>query len=226
MTALARFFGLMLIWLLPVVSGASAQTVAVPEGCTPIATVHKTACVVSTLFDCGSQRQILTYHDGTPDQTHMHTRDWGLAGFLYQANSDTRFDAVPGSGDVMTLSDLVADGRDTESGKLLFSTRVIQGREFVLQGEYVLSEDEVTLDGNVFRKGRLNRMFEREGVAGSRLEFAFDFYVSPELDLFFEGSFTSKPEGQDAITFERNPMSIRFAGEPGFLAARSEFGCE
>lgn len=202
------------------------ETVPVPAGCKAIATVHKNTCAVSTIFECGSTRQVLSYVNGKPDQTHFYDLGWGLTGFLYQANDETRFDVEQGSGEVMELSDLVSDGIDAEHGVLLFSTRVVKNRPFQLDGAFVLTEDTVELSGNTFRTGRLNRMFERENVAGSRLDFEFDIFVSEQLNIFLEGSVTSRAEGVDARTIDHTPRAISFADEPGFLAVRSDFGCE
>lgn len=198
----------------------------VPAGCKPVATVHKNSCTVSTIFDCGSTRQVISYVNGKPDQTHFYDRNWGLTGFLYQANDETRFDLEQGSGEVMKLSDLVSDGIDAEHGVLLFSTRVVKNRPFQLDGAFELTDDTVDLSGHTFRTGRLNRMFERENVAGSRLDFELDIYVSEQLDLFLEGSIISRAEGVDARTTDHTPRAISFEGDPGFLAVRSDFGCE
>ncbi len=213
-----------LVWALsgPVMA---QELVPVPEGCKPLATVHKNGCTVSTLFDCGVGKQVLSFHKGKPSQVHQYDANWGLRGFLYQANEQTRFDVKPNSGAMLKLKDLLAEEKDAESGILLFSSRVVKDREFVLEGAFELTGEEVTLDGHTFQQGKLNRAFEREGVEGSRLEFEFDILVSEELNLFIEGAVINKPEGREPVPIDHTPRSIRFEGDPGFLATMSEYGC-
>ncbi|SLN63850.1 hypothetical protein TRL7639_03609 [Falsiruegeria litorea R37] len=206
---------------------AWAQDVAeVPGGCTPLATVHKNECRTSTLLMCGQDRQVLTFANGRPDIVHFYDGDWGLAGFLYQANAQTRFERDPGRGAWLNLGDLIADGQDTEDGILLFSTRVVKNREFMFQGAYTLSDEVVELSGHAFRKGTLHREMQREGIDSSWLGFDMDIYVSEALGLFVEGDLTSHARDRASFTADHTPRVIRFEGEPGFLATRSEFGCD
>lgn len=208
-------------------SVAAAQELAeVPQGCTPQVTVHKNGCRTSVLLMCGAGRQVLTYADGKPDIVHFYDGDWGLAGFLYQANAQTRFDRQPGVGEMLDLTDLVADGRDTEDGVLLFSTRVVKNREFLIDGSYTLTDEEVDLSGHMFRKGTLHREMQREGIDSSWLGFDIDIYVSEELGLFIEGDLVNHARGRESFTVDHTPRAIRFEGEPGFLATRSDFGCD
>lgn len=197
----------------------------IPEGCEPLATVHKNGCAVSTLFQCADGFTVHGYHEGRLDQVHYYDSGWGLRGFLYQGNNETRFDTVPG-GETMKLSDLVADGEDVELGTMLFSTRVVKGREFTLEGTYTLTDEVVTLDGVDFKSGSFLRMFERPGVEGSRGEFEFDILVSEERNLFIEGSSTRFSEQGEPVHFDNTPRAIRFQGQEGFLASQSQFGCE
>ncbi|WP_147232874.1 hypothetical protein [Phaeobacter gallaeciensis] len=203
------------------------ETIVIPQGCTPLATVHQTACNVTTLLTCGDdQRQALSYKKGNLDQVHLFDANWGLQGFLYQANAETRFDLKPGFGETFVLADLIKDGADSEDGIMLFSTRVVKNREFLLRGSYDLTGETVDLDGHVFRKGTLSREMGREGIASSWLGFEFDILVSEELDLFIEGSVVNKAEGRDDFEISQEPQSIRFEGDAGFLASMSEFGCD
>lgn len=202
------------------------EVVEVPQGCTPLATVHKNECRTTTLLMCGKDRQVLTFANGRPDIVHFYDGDWALAGFLYQANANTRFDRKPGVGDMLNLERLIADGQDTEDGVLLFSTRVVKNREFMIQGSYTLSNEVVELSGHMFRKGALRREMQREGIDSSWLGFDIDIYVSEELGLFIEGDLVNHARGRESFSVDHTPRAIRFEGEPGFLATRSEFGCE
>lgn len=203
------------------------ETIVIPQGCTPLATVHQTACNVTTLVACGEdQRQALSYKKGNLDQVHLFDANWGLQGFLYQANAETRFDLKPNVGEAFVLADLIKDGTDSEDGIMLFSTRVVKNREFTLRGSYELSSETVDLDGHMFRKGTLRREMGREGIASSWLGFEFEILVSEELDLFIEGSVLNKAEGRDDFEVIQDPKSIRFEGDTGFLASVSDFGCD
>ncbi|WP_372573528.1 hypothetical protein [Ruegeria jejuensis] len=215
--------GLACLWAF---SGPAAAQVQVPQDCTALATVHKNSCAVSTVMDCGQTFLVFGFLDGNPESANVYDRNWGMLEFLYRANAETRFTLKPGSGKNLQLDQLLSDGVATESGVFLFNTRVVKNREFTFDGKYTLDEEEVVLDGHTFRKGVFLREMEREGIEGSKIGFGFDFLGSDELDLFIEGSLTRHFEGRDSLTVDQTPRAIRFPGQPGFLATRSEFGCD
>ncbi|MEM7317786.1 MAG: hypothetical protein AAF408_02055 [Pseudomonadota bacterium] len=199
--------------------------ISVPEGCTPIATVHKNSCAVSTILTCDNSFLILGYTSDRPEVAHMYDSNWTLTGFLYQANSETRFDVDLSRGKGMNLQDLLTDGQDTESRTMLFSTRVVKNREFVMDGQYQMTDQEVDLGGDTYRIGKFQRTLQREGIAGSRLDFEYDFYVSEAENIFIEGAFTRSAEDRQSERVDQTPRDIRFEGDPGFLATSSDFGC-
>lgn len=224
-TMIARVTAALILSVLGGVAGAQ-ETAPVPEGCTALATVHKNACITTHLMMCGQDRQVVTFVDGRPDIVHYYDGTWGFAGFLYQANANTRFDRKPGAGEVLNLDQLIADGEDVEDTILLLNTRVVKDREFMFQGTYTLSDEVVELSGHQFRKGAVHREMQREGIESSWLGFDIDIYVSSELGMFVEGDLTNHAPGRESFTEDHTPRAIRFEGEPGFLATRSEFGCE
>lgn len=203
----------------------AAEQAVVPEGCTPVVTVHKNSCATSVILQCEGGFEVHGYRSGRRDQGHAYTADWGLASFDYQGDSGTRFLRAPGQGEWMNLSNLIADGEDTEDGIMLFTTRVVNDREFSIVGSYTLDGEEAYLSGKPFRTGTLKRQFERPGIESSRLNVEFDILVSEELNLFIEGSYTTTPFEGDPIPADYTPRAVVFEGEEGFLATQSQFGC-
>ncbi|MEX0280226.1 MAG: hypothetical protein AB3N13_03425 [Arenibacterium sp.] len=216
-----------LIAILAMIPGAAvgAEPAVVPQGCSPRVTVHKNSCATSIIMQCSDGFEVHGYRDGRRDQGHAYFPDWGLASFDYQGDSGTRFLRVPDEGDWMKLSDLIANGEDTEEGTMLFTTRVVNDREFKIVGRYTLDGEEAYLSGKAFRTGKLKRRFERPGIESSRLEVEFDILVSEELNLFIEGSHLTTLFGQDPYFADYTPRAVVFEGEDGFLATSSQYGC-
>ncbi|MEX0337663.1 MAG: hypothetical protein AB3N11_01345 [Arenibacterium sp.] len=206
-------------------SPVAAEVADVPAGCTPVVTVHKNSCATSVIFQCTGGFEVHGYRSGRRDQGHAYFPDWGLASFDYQGDSGTRFLRPPGQGEWMSLQNLIADGKDIEKGTILFTTRVVNDREFRIEGEYTLDGEEAYLSGKPFRTGKLKRRFERPGIESSRLNVEFDILVSEELNLFIEGSYSTTPYQRDAFEFDYTPRAIVFEGEDGFLATSSQYGC-
>ncbi|MEX0351086.1 MAG: hypothetical protein AB3N15_16805 [Paracoccaceae bacterium] len=207
-------------------SGPAAAQMQVPQGCTALATVHKNSCAVSTIMDCGQTLLVRGFRDGHADSASVYDGNWGMLEFLYRANAETRFTLKPGSGEKLDLDKLISDGVATENGIFLFNTRVVKNREFNFEGQYTLGDEEVVLDGHSFRKGTVLREMERDGIEGSKIGFGLDLLVSDDLNLMIEGNITRHFEGQDSLTVDQTPRAIRFPDQPGFLATKSEFGCD
>jgi hypothetical protein len=207
-------------------TAAWAQTAEIPAGCTPRATVHKQSCVATTIFDCGTRLDVVSYENGKKAGVHFYDMTWGFAGFLFQANPETRFDRKAGDGEVVNLSTLLAEGTDHEKTTVLFSSRVVKGRQYLIEATLTMSGESIELDGHTLQHGTFDRTFERKGIESTRLSYAFDFYVSEDLDLFIEGSQVRRAEGVDDVHIDHTPLGLRLEGQPGFLATVSEFGCD
>lgn len=202
-----------------------AETVPVPEGCTPIATALKTSCHATTLLDCGATREAHTFRDGEPIVVHVYTPEWEMTEFRFAAFSGARMTAVPGTGANTELDVLLDSGRSEESGSFLMNTPMIEDRPFTMRGHIDLTDETPELGGIPFRKARMYRSFEREPGDGN-MSFELDIYVAPESDLFIEGSWTRSVRGGTQEAFDQTPYHVAMPGETGFLAVRSEQGCE
>ncbi|MEM9638455.1 MAG: hypothetical protein AAGA94_12465 [Pseudomonadota bacterium] len=201
-------------------------TVRVPDGCTAVATVHKNSCVTTSIMQCaGSTWQALTYRRGKPLGTATYDRDWGFTKWeTHEANRLT-FAHVPGSGVSMNIRDMLDIGYHDAGGEFLMTTNIIDGQSYMLSGRTEATGAVVTVDGEEFIEYQAQRLFEREPGAGGMV-FEVDVLVSLQRELVLEGAWSRRIMDSDADVFDHAPRRIADRGEPGFLAATSEFGCE
>ena len=203
----------------------AADQVAVPNGCAPLATIHKAMCHTTTMMDCGDRREAWTYNNGEPIVVHVYASDWDMKQFRYADGQALQMTAVPNSGSTMDLADAVASGSVPETGVFLMSTNIIKDRKYTLDGRIEMPGETVDLNGVSFYKGRIYRTFELKPGAGG-LEFEVDVYVAQDRDLIFEASWQRSIFGNNLEVFDQTPHAVYFAGEAGFLAAKPEIGCE
>lgn len=204
---------------------AVAQSVIeVPEGCAPQITVHKSGCAASTIMVCGDQRHTLTYTRGALEHEHVYDDDWSLLGYSFETSDSINIRHQENSGASMSFSELVESGVSPAKGTFMIKTGRIT-REFFLSGENRLTGESVSLDGETFLIGESYRLFEPKPGAGG-LEFSIDFLISPERDLFVEGSITRNAYGAGEELMEHTPLALALPGAPGFLADRSMVACD
>lgn len=202
---------------------ALSDSVAVPEACTPVVTIEKSNCVATTIFECESDYQEHGYQNGNLIDTHLFDKNWALAGYRFRNDIqvvDVQFD----QGHSITLAELVKTGAGTTDRVALISTGRIKDREYRLQSEASLSGEEVDLNGYKFLVGKLKRQMKL-ATGSNTLVFDFEVFLSPELNLFVEGSHSRQTLGSDPEFVEQTPVSLRFPGQPGFLENMLEAGC-
>ncbi len=221
-----RFFT---AFLLPVLlagqSGLAADQIPVPEGCTPLVTVMKNSCFATTVMDCGTSKEAHSYTDGDLQIIHAYAPDWQLEEFRLVSMNGASMTAVPETGSNMKIQELLENGRVEESGEFLFNTGVIEDRKYNMVGRVELSGEDVDLSGVSFKQGRIFRTFELQPGAGG-MDFEMDLYVSSNPDLVIEASWQRSIMGNNLETFDLTPLSLAWPGEHGFLADRSEVGCD
>lgn len=217
-----RNFALVCMASLGLASPVLAQVAATPDGCTPLMTVHKTQCTVATIFQCAEGYQTDGYVDGKLNDTHYYTDDWALT--AYELRSDqARIDMLPNAKSVMSLKALIADGVVTEDRQISFNTRVIRDRIYDWKAETRLTGETAELGGKTFQRALSGRKGYLKG--NEALAFEYDLLVSAELGVIIEGSYRRATFGTPADPVEQTPISLAFAGEPGFLTTRSDHGC-
>lgn len=202
-----------------------AETVAVPEGCTAVATVLKSLCQATTIFECGASREAHTFRDGEPTVVHVYTPDWKMTEFRFAGFSGASMTAVPGTVANTRLEELLDTGTSEEAGDFVMNTRMIKDRPYTMSGRIEMAEDEPELGGAVFKKARMFRLFELKPGAGG-MEFEIDLYISGDPDVFIEGSWTRSVSGSEKEMFDQTPYDVVWPGEENFMAVRSEQGCE
>lgn len=219
-----QFAGVSLLALMTAPGGLQAQTAPVPEGCTPLVTVLKNSCVATTVFDCGDTRLAHTYETGVLTAINVYTPEWEFSEFRYPEEDSVRMVYVEGSGSSLALDQLWDSGETPSSGQFLVSTRVIRDRNYTMSGRNELT-GEATLNGVPFRTGKIYRLFEITPGNGG-LEFETEIYVSRDKDLFLEGAWRRSISGNNLEVFDHTPYALAMPDDAGFLADRSEQGCE
>ncbi len=218
-----RFAGV--ICALMVSGPALAQSsIEVPEGCTPEVTVHKAGCAASTIMMCGDERRAQTYTRGSLEHEHIYDTDWSLLGYNFETSDTVNMRHQENTGASMSFAELVETGASPSEGAFMVKTGRIT-REFFLSGENRLTGDSITLDGETFLVGESYRIFEPKPGAGG-LEFNIDFLISPERNLFIEGSITRNAYGAGEEQMDHTPLALALPGAPGFLADRSMVSCD
>lgn len=209
--------------LLLAAAAAAATEVSVPQGCTPIVTIERNSCVATTVFDCGDHFLDHGYVSGVLHDTHRFKKDWAFAGYALRNNLQT-LEVLFDEGQSVTLPALVETGSARTDRKAMVATGRIKDIEYKLQAEATLGQDTVMLDGHAFRTGTLRRSFV-PAKGTNTLVFEFAILVSEELNLFIEGDFARQTHASAPEKIEQAPVSLRFSGEPGFLAQKLEAGC-
>ena len=203
---------------------ADAQAaIPVPENCTALATVHKTLCAATTILTCGAERRSVTYVDGALEHEHIYDADWALTGYNFETDDTVNLRHEAGSGASMSFAQLIESGMSPAEGTFVMKTGRVS-RAFVLSGENRLTGEVVMLGDEPFLAGEVTRLFEVKPGAGG-LEFGISFLVSADRQLFIEGAMTRNAYGSGEEILDHTPMRFASPGEPGFLANRSEFGC-
>ncbi|MFD3190401.1 hypothetical protein ACFMPD_09020 [Sedimentitalea sp. HM32M-2] len=205
--------------------GATAVVaeVPVPQGCTPIVTIERNSCVATTVFDCGDHFLDHGFVSGVLNDTHRFTKDWAFAGYALRNNLQT-LEVLFDEGQSVTLPALVENGSARTDRKAMVATGRIKDIEYRLQAEATLGQDMVMLDGHAFRTGTLVRNFV-PAKRSNNLVFEFDILVSEDLNLFIEGAYARQTQGSAPEKLAQDPVSLRFPGQPGFLAKQLEAGC-
>ncbi|MDU9006077.1 hypothetical protein [Sedimentitalea todarodis] len=204
--------------------GTACAQVAVPADCKAIATVLKTSCYATTLFDCGESREAHTYHEGKLQVVHAFTPAWELTEFRQPGFSGMKMSAVPGTVANTNIAALLEAGWSQETGQFTLSTRMIENRPYVLTGRIELTEETVALGGIEFRKARMFRVFETDIGTGG-MEFEIDIYLSPERDILFEADWSRSVFGSNQEHFAQTPFHLAWPGQPGFLSTKSGGKC-
>lgn len=206
-------------------NGSAQAEVAIPEGCTPIATVLKTECHATTLMECGARREAHGYKDGELLVVHEYSPAWELIEFRYAGFSGASMTAVPGTVANMQIETLLETGRSEESGEFLMNTGMIKDRSYTLSGHIELTGETVELGNTQFQKALITRLFETKPGAGGMV-FTIDMYVSPERDVLVEADWTRSVFDSETELFNQTPYHLAWPGEDGFLADKPEQGCE
>lgn len=207
------------------VAGAvTAQEVAVPQGCEPVVSIRKQSCVVTTVFDCGNRFEEHGYIRGELSHTHVFDKGWAFAGYRLKNNVQT-VDIDFTEGHSITLEKLLTDGTATGERDASVGTGRLRGLEYRLLSRADMTDETVDLSGHRFRKVRMHRSFVRK-QGDNQLDFDFEIFVSEELNLFIEGSYSRKTKGRDAEWLDQGPLALSFAGEPGFMATGHKGACD
>ncbi len=215
----------MLVWAAVGPLPARAGTAAIPENCSAIATALKTSCHATTIFDCGASREAHTYRADEHMVVHVYSPAWELTEFRYAGFEGLRMTAIPGTGVNTRLDQLLQAGSAEETGQFVLNTGMIKDRGYTLSGHIEMTGENPDLGGTVFRKARMHRTFEVKPGAGG-MYFRIDLYVSTDPDLFVEGNWARSVFGSEMEEFDQTPYAIAWPGDDGFLATRSERGCD
>jgi hypothetical protein len=202
-----------------------AQTAAVPEGCDAVATIQKQSCFATTVFECADGKQVNSYQNDELQSIHFHSSTWQIVSFLMIEMGNAEMRAIESSGSNTNLNAAMDAGVETESGKFLLNTGVIKDREYTMSGTLTMSGETLDLNGVTFAKGSVSRVFEINPGDGG-LGFDAEIYYAPDLDLFVEGKWTRSMFGDTQQSFDQTPVGLSLPGDSGFLATKSEVGCE
>lgn len=208
-----------------IVSPVLANEVAVPEGCMAIATVYKTSCHATTMFDCGASKEAHTFRSDVPLVVHVYTPDWEMTGFRFAEIEGASMESIPDTGANTNLAQLLTTGKSEEAGQFLMNTGVVKDRKYFLSGQIELKDETVEFGEEKYQQALMHRIFEPKPGAGG-MDFEIDVYYSPEKDLLIEGTWSRSIFGSPKETFDQTPYRVLWPGEEGFLATRSEQGCE
>ena len=212
-----RAFGTMAV-LFALAGMAEAQTMAVPEGCTPVVTAHKAACTVTTVFACGEGYQVHGYRNGKMRDNHIYNGDWGLLEYTLDGDQ-ARLETVPDTGKGMSLSALLAEGVVSETRQVKMNTPVIRDRIYDAVIETRLTGERVSVSGTEFQTAISLRRFMLKG--NEALAFTYELLISEDRGLMLEGSFDRSTFGSDPELVDQTIELLAFDGDPGFLAARA-----
>ena len=199
---------------------AGAQVVT-PEGCSPLATVHRNSCIATTVFSCAAGYQMHTYAYGKFDGVLHYSKDWVFNGYSEPGLDLARTDS---STLVAPIDNLLTKGWMTEEGNFALSTKLFKNRTYALTGESTLGIETVVFNDTVFRAGSTYRDFARQ-AGGAGFGFEVEFLYSEDRDLRIEGVWTRTSAGGTPDRLAHDIRAVYFEGEAGFMAATSEYGC-
>lgn len=210
---------------LPISAGAalSAESLSVPPGCEAVVTVEKAGCIATTVLNCGTHFEGRSFANGHLQASHLFTRDWAFSGYVLRNGLQT-VEIAFDEGRSITLADLVENGAATTDRRASIGSGRLKALEYHLISEAALTGETVELGGHTFQRGTLRRSFQRSNGANS-LEFELEILVSPALDLLIEGMYSRQTKGSDPEILNQTPRSLRFPGDPGFLALKLGEGC-
>ncbi|MGC3940477.1 hypothetical protein ACOTTU_21970 [Roseobacter sp. EG26] len=208
-------------------SNAAAQDLAeVPEGCQPVATVHKNGCATTTISQCSDATwQAVSYRRGKPLGTLSYDRDWGFFKWQTHESNKLTLELVPGTGTAMSRAALLETGRHDASGEFRLTTNIIEGQPYILTGNTEKTGATEVISGETYTFYKARRLFERE-VGKGGLSFEVDVLIAEDRDLMIEGRWSRSVMGGNEEVFEFAPRAIARPGDSGFLATLSEYGCE
>ncbi len=200
----------------------SAQTFALPSGCTAYLTIQQADCSVSHHFTCeadpeGLQRRVdldeegVTYFGAIDAETQ-----WVESYFPITGHSEFLMPDPPRPASLTELIETGINEYDFNTSSPEYGTTRYVGVDR-LTGETV-TIDGVTLDRTEYSITAYDA-FENEIWSSSGREF-----ISREWRMFIGGeSTTVTPE--ESWDTDSTPVEFLFPGDPGFLSARPKHGC-
>ncbi len=201
---------------------ASAETMAIPEGCEAMLTVHRDSCMASTYLQCGSLTEVHSFTKGQLTDTHVFGPDWDLVAYMADGGR-TELAAVEGSTPKASLSTALETGESLGERDLTFTTGILKGNLVQVSSVLRMSDEEVEISSQTFLTGTLSRkmVIKKNGVTS---QWDFVAYATKDASLMIEGRVERDQLGQkDAL--EWTPRKISMPGEAGFTATTSLIDC-
>ena len=211
--------------LMAVISGAlAAQTMKLPNSCTPIVTVEKESCFVETIARCGNTMRGIQYRNGTPFLDATFNKDFAYVGYEVFRSDGTKgsFNFVRNSGKSFSLAELLTNGESKADRRFRTkNNRYFKNGRIVTQ--YTLKNSSQTIGKVRFRKGTVRAAVADGAVSSST---SGELYVSQELGVLFVGAYeTVRPDGSK-IVYKSKPRAAHVPGDARFLTAVSRYGCK
>lgn len=199
-------------------AGVAAETMAIPEGCEAVVSIHRDSCIVSNYVKCGSQTEVHSFSNEELTDKHVFGPDWDLVGY-YSDGGRNQVRAAEGSLPEASLSDALKTGESLGARELQFSTGILKGNALDMTSELRMSDEVTQISGQTFRIGMLSRqlVMRKNGVTS---QYDFEIFATPDGSLFIEGA-TDRDQFGRKDRLEWTPRQIAMPGDTGFMAITS-----